>query len=158
MASKQQLKALRDKWPGYLKNQPGLGELRKKLLSLGGQEVVPVIEEDLDDLLTHGEKFSRRRINHVPGEPGRCHSNVCRMWEQHQGGDDGDFRIVTGWALSADGLWRQHSWGLWDPKGFRSGVYDYLGERVVETTEKRTAYFGFLMSDEAAQEFSTQNL
>jgi hypothetical protein len=53
--------------------------------------------------------------------------------------------IVTGWALSEDGIWRQHSWGI-----------DWKG-RLVETTLPRTRYFGVYMVRETANEFSAAN-
>jgi len=54
-------------------------------------------------------------------------------------------RIVTRYALSDDGMWRQHSWVL-------------VGERLVETTEEREQYFGVVLSDGEAEEFRRWNL
>jgi hypothetical protein len=44
----------------------------------------------------------------------------------------GIISIATGYALSDDGLWRQHSWGI-------------LREGVLETTKVRVKYFGILL-------------
>ncbi len=43
--------------------------------------------------------------------------------------------IATGYALDADGLWRQHSWVM-DKKG-----------RVIETTVRRVAYCGIVCDE-----------
>jgi hypothetical protein len=48
----------------------------------------------------------------------------------------GEVRIATGYTLSADGLWRQHSWGL-----------DAGDGRVLETTERRVRYRGYVLND-----------
>ena len=50
----------------------------------------------------------------------RTYLDVSQMWDR---------AIPTGYALSDDGLWRQHTWGL-----LRNGV--------LETTEVRLRYFG----------------
>jgi len=47
---------------------------------------------------------------------------------------------VTGWALSNDGIWRQHTWLL-------------KGKAIVETTSPREKYYGFVLTDEEANQF-----
>jgi len=54
---------------------------------------------------------------------------------------------MTGYAISADSLWRQHSW-----------CYDRRRQRVVETTERRVAYLGFRMTVNEAVWFRDNNL
>lgn len=61
----------------------------------------------------------------VPVEPGCCHDNVAALQQQ----TDGACAWWTGYALSADGLWRHHSWGWWQ-------------NRIVETTVPRLVYWG----------------
>jgi hypothetical protein len=53
-------------------------------------------------------------------------------------------KITTGWALSDDGLWRQHSWIL-------------RGKTVIETTETRVRYFGVTLTDAEAEQFWNDN-
>jgi hypothetical protein len=53
--------------------------------------------------------------------------------------------IGTGYALSADGLWRQHSWGV-----RRQGI--------LETTAPREKYFGILLQGSSADSFAEANL
>jgi hypothetical protein len=72
------------------------------------------------------------------GERSECHRNVAKIWQlgkPHLAG------IGSGYALSKDGLWRQHSWGL-------------MREGVLETTESREKYFGVLYSDTMADKFA----
>jgi hypothetical protein len=46
-----------------------------------------------------------------------------------------DLQACTGYALSKDGIWRSHSW-----------CFDRKTYRVVETTKKRVAYHGTVLS------------
>ena len=41
-------------------------------------------------------------------ESSSCHQNVASVWMQKEFGIVG---IATNYALSDDGLWRQHTWG-----------------------------------------------
>ena len=52
--------------------------------------------------------------------------------------------IATGYALSEDGLWRCHSW-----------VVQPMARtvRVWETTVKRVAYFGVVLTSEECEDF-----
>lgn len=124
----------------YVKN-PALEPLKQKLLASGGHAVIlPAIEEDFDKIMKRGrlsvEKPIMRRSIAT-----RCHSNVADLWESK----GGRLKICTGYALSYDGAWRQHTWGLWKGK-------------IVETTEKRIAYFGFRMFQREAELFAWNNL
>jgi hypothetical protein len=53
--------------------------------------------------------------------------------------------IGTGYSLSDDGLWRQHSWGL-------------RREGILETTVSRVKYFGVLLQHGDADSFAMANL
>ena len=59
-----------------------------------------------------------------PGERPDCHVNAVALWRR---GDA--IAVGTGYALSPDLIWRQHSWA-WDRDG-----------RLIETTETQTRYF-----------------
>lgn len=124
--------------------------LHKKLLSFGGCETCfPEIDEDVKRILERG--YLRNGTSKLMrGQPCRCHSNVCNLWEQNHA--EHDVRICTGYALSDDGMWRSHTWML--------HVYDTATQRreqVIETTEKRIAYFGFEMTDAEAEVFCYAN-
>lgn len=126
--------------------------LHDLLLSIGGVETVfPDIEEDMDSILNRG-RFYRGTSKLMRGKDCACHQNTCYLWEANRA--DHDVSIATGYALSPDGFWRQHSW-LVHRYQTPSGQHR---TRIVETTVKRLAYFGFEMSDDEAQNFCYDNL
>lgn len=114
----------------------------RTLLSFGGSLVVPARdpEPDLDALLAGGSAMTSH-VQLSPGEPGECHGNVAACWI------DGTIASIgTGYALSGDELWRQHSWGLTSD-----------GE-LVETTDQRRAYVGIaLAAGPASMRFAGSN-
>jgi hypothetical protein len=118
--------------------QPRWEELRARLLELGGEDVAARYEEDLDSLLELG-CLREGESQENEGLPCNCHGNAARLWEQ-----DPANVIVTGWALSDDALWRQHSWCEHDSV-------------IIETTTPRRAYYGFALDDEAATVFAHSN-
>ena len=72
-----------------------------------------------------------------------CHQNVSAAWKSKRS----LHRIIaigTGYALSPDGLWRQHSWGV-------------LRDGLLETTEARVKYFGILHHGIEADYFAECN-
>lgn len=130
----------------YFETQPGLADLEAKLLKIGGQFLCPTLEEDLDALLNRGEHI-RGRVKMMKSLPSQCHSNAARLWDLNR---DKICWITTGYGLSDDGLWRQHTWVT---QQLPSGRF-----RIVETTIKRLAYFGFRLTKEEAEEFIFDNL
>jgi len=122
--------------------QPEVRVLRELLLKLGGIELVvpPKPDPDLPDLLVSGQ-VTGGSVVLKELEEGRCHENVAEMWVDKKY----DLTAVaTGYALSEDGLWRQHSWGI------RNG-------EIVETTAPRLKYFGKSMHGSDADEFARAN-
>jgi hypothetical protein len=78
----------------------------------------------------------------IEGEISNCHSNSARIWDSNRE----LCSICTGYALSKDGVWRQHSWlVLWDEA------------TLIETTEERIVYFGFNLNSEEAEVFLVCN-
>lgn len=71
-------------------------------------------------------------------KPSHCHENVGRAWQQRF---KGLISLCTGYALSTDGLWRQHWWGL-------------LDGGVLETTVPRETYFGIAFPSEMLDELA----
>ncbi len=76
-----------------------------------------------------------------PMKRSSCHQNISALW---QGRRHGIVGIATGYALSEDGPWRQHSWGL-------------LRDGVLETTETRLKYFGIVLQGKKADKFAQCN-
>jgi hypothetical protein len=114
----------------------------RTLLTHGGSVVVPPPgpESDLDALLDRAAAFgSTTRFE--PRDVNACHENVAVLWI------DGEVESIgTGYALSDDGLWRQHSWGV-DADG-----------TVVETTAERQAYVGITLPARApSMQFAGSN-
>lgn len=106
-----------------------------ELKRIGGEEtqIVPVQEPELGFLVANGHDMYQSKIVFARGGlPNRCHANSALLWVSGQAD-----AIGMGWALSQDGLWRQHSWGIrYRPRA---------GAEVLETTVKRIRYWGVEM-------------
>jgi hypothetical protein len=112
--------------------QPCIRDLRDRLLPLGGTTLAITPDRTANamfvSLLLHcgritSGKYTRLRLMRQR----ECHYNSIRLARRHPK----RYQREIGFALSADGLWRSHSW-LWDIKA----------NQIVETTEIRTLYFG----------------
>ena len=123
-------------------------DLAKRLLSFAGASVcIPDLEEDLDAIMQRGQLWLGNRSQLMKGEGSRCHSNVSELFRNNR--DEHEVAIATGYALSDDGIWRQHSWLLW--RKLRS-------VSLVETTEPRLLYYGFVMTHWEGDQFMRDNL
>lgn len=140
-ATPAQIKSLQKGMNEIVLEEPRYAQFYELLLSYGGDAVVPIYEEDLGKLLKRG-RFSSGRSTLMKGRDSNCHSNSAALWDANKD----KAIIVTGWALSADGIWRQHSW-----------VKDLSG-KLYETTQKRKAYFGFDLTLKEAENFFEENL
>ena len=120
----------------HLQTYPEFAKLEQKLLSIAGDMVVPRVEPDQDKILSRGRLWSGDNVRFIRGHPNTCHGNVAVLWWKYLK----QYRIVTGWALSDDGLWRQHSWLL-------------CRRTLIETTTPREKYFGFVLTSLEAQQF-----
>jgi hypothetical protein len=123
--------------------QPELKQLKTLLLRLGGDFIVApprTPDQDVSSLLESGFVTSGPITLKVM-KSSSCHQNVAAVWTKRRFGIVG---IATGYALSEDGLWRQHSWGI-------------LGEGVLETTEARVKYFGIVLQGKKADFFAFSN-
>lgn len=133
-------------------SQQNLKQLHNKLLSVGGYDtLLPDLEEDYSNIITYGQLWDNLAMHLIKGRPSQCHSNTADLWYNNRDSyQHTNFIAVacTGYALSDDGLWRQHSW-LIQAKA-RANV-------LIETTEKRLAYFGFAMTYEQANQFARDN-
>lgn len=122
-----------------------LFDLRQKLLAFAGEAVCfPPYEEDLDNILNYGQFWVGSNVKLMRGEPSQCHANSANLWEQNKEAT----RICTGYALSEDGMWRQHSWLVW---------HKSRSNQIIETTAKRIAYYGFVMPYDMCQQFADEN-
>jgi hypothetical protein len=120
--------------------QPELKRLKTLLLGFGGSFLVAPArpDPDLSRLLESGFLMSGP-VSVETMKLSMCHQNVAAIWKVRRKGVVG---IATGYALSDDGLWRQHSWAI-------------LPDGVLETTEERQRYFGILLQGSAADHFAS---
>lgn len=118
-------------------------ELGKKLMEIGGRGlVIDGSDNDIEKIIERGRPFEIKGRKMMMGEPSQCHSNTAGLYDSNKD----KVNIVTGYALAEDGDWRQHSWGVMKEKG-----------KIVETTNKYLAYFGFILTDDESEEFVYDN-
>ena len=142
MVDSEQLKFLQRRLRQASLEQPDVKRLKLLLLRLGGTFIVapPKPDADIPALLDSGFVMSGT-AKLKRGKASMCHQNVAASWKARRLGIIG---IATGYALSEDGLWRQHSWGL-------------LRDGILETTELRVKYFGILLQGDRADYFASCN-
>jgi len=147
---KEQAKFLKAREAQAIKGQKGLKALRDRLVKMGGKFACLggefMFEEDLEKIMARGLLMKGGPRGGKPimarGNPCQCHSNSAACWEANQK----ELFLCTGYALSDDGIWRQHSW-CWHSRL----------RKVVETTELRVAYFGIRMCPSEADAFLYEN-
>ena len=134
------LRRYEERWNDWRQKQPRLADLRNILLTHGGTEMVPQREPDVDELVENGRLLETTEEILIEGPDIDCHTNAAYFYL-----DRPDITEVgTGWALSDDGLWRQHSWTM-------------RGDELVETTVPRELYYGVLLSGKNAKLFADKN-
>jgi hypothetical protein len=123
--------------------QPELKLLKPLLLKLGGAYVVAPQRPDPDlplliefGFVTSGPVLVKSMDHQA------CHRNVAEIWKARK---HGVVAIGSGYALSSDDLWWEHSWGI-------------LREGILETTTKRLKYFGLVLQGAKADSFAKMNL
>lgn len=158
-SNKELQESLDQKRKLMLDRYPGLAKLDIKLLSIAGGMLNPIFEEDLERILSRGVTLDGEFAHMMVGQASECHCNSARLWKQNEG----SVRIATGYALSQDGLWRQHSWCV-APENPEMFILEDIdpdlpnGWSVIETTDERLVYFGFIMNDEEMEDFYDQNV
>lgn len=134
--------------PEEYKERPHVKEmlaLKELILPFGGDAIsTGFYEDDADQILSRGQLWYGDQTTLMKGRPSRCHQNSCDLWEVNRERT----RICTGYALSEDGIWYQHSWLIQQkPKQ----------NRVIETTVERVLYFGFVMTYDECEQFVCDN-
>jgi hypothetical protein len=122
--------------PGYAEKWRAFESI---VLKDGGYAIVPRFDPDpfIDALIERGLNYSDGLVFLKPGTERECHINSCKLWEAGEAA-----AIGSGYGLSEDGLWREHSWA-WD-----------FNSRIIETTERRCSYFGLRFEGEDARHYS----
>jgi hypothetical protein len=138
----EQKRFLQDRLRKAVREQPELKSLKVLLLQFGGDFIVAPSKLDLDvpALLASGCLMSGPIIMKQM-KSSMCHKNVAALWKARE---QGIVAIATGYALSEDGLWRQHSWGV-------------LLDGILETTVCRSRYFGIVLNSSEADYFAECN-
>ena len=82
--------------------------------------------------MTLRDKFGRAITDLRISVTDRCNFRCvyCRS------ADPENYVVMTGYGLSRDGIWRPHSWCV-----------DRKTGKIIETTERRTKYFGVEFSE-----------
>jgi hypothetical protein len=113
--------------------------LREKLLSAGGVELVApgAVDPDIEELVQRGSLI-QGPVQLYEMDESVCHENVAKLWDTNPGLLK---HIGTGYALTPDGLWRRHSWGI------------KADGTIVETTALRSLYFGLILDGDRADFF-----
>ncbi|MEP7137207.1 MAG: hypothetical protein ABI904_19950 [Chloroflexota bacterium] len=115
-------------------------ELCSHLIGIDGKIVVVEFHESPDfckALVKLGELDSNNRLKINKGEDRECHINSAVLWSQNKD----KYLLVTGFALSEDGVWRRHSW-------IRT-----KSTTIIETTIKRKKYYGITLNKELSESF-----
>ncbi len=134
-AAREHMIFLAKRFREFSKNQPELRELRRILLRLGGEEVIPPVDHDptIHFLIDFGIVYSGPVLL-VTGSHGRQDRALGRIWMRRLHGIVG---VGAGYALDNEGLWREHSFGI-------------RREGVIETSAAQRKYFGLLLLGEVA--------
>lgn len=133
----KQRKHLSTLFQAAVKHDPAHAELKTKLLSLGGEDVVFFEPNEFAyEVLHEGKVYRKSARVHRQGADNHCHGNAVCLWKEGK-------KIATGYALSPDGLWRRHSWGI-----AKNGT-------AIETTVPRVLYFGYPLDRDDVQVFAS---
>jgi hypothetical protein len=115
-------------------------DLCSHLIQIDGKIVVVEFHESpgfCKALVKFGEVTHNDNLELFIGEDRECHTNSAVLWSQNRE----IYCLVTGFALSDDGVWRRHSW-----------VKTNDG-KLIETTIRREKYFGLTLKTELAESF-----
>ena len=113
-------------------------KLEKMLLAFGGNTAyIDNSDPDFDNYFLRGLFIDRPSDIIVQGEMCQCHKNSIMLWKTHKK----KYKMMTGYALSEKGTWHQHSWLIDE------------NNRIIETTEKRVKYFGYVLNSLESETF-----
>ncbi|KAJ3049020.1 hypothetical protein HK097_009983 [Rhizophlyctis rosea] len=107
-------------------------DLERQLIKCGGWAVSMTNSDTLPFIITEGFLLDGEDADLDLGRPCGCHDNAQALHDENPE----EIVVMMGYALSEDGMWRGHSWGL--------RIADN-GFRIIETTSERVAYFGHIL-------------
>lgn len=116
--------------------------LKTKILTYGGDMVCmpPYQDADTSHILNYGQIWNGKNPIIKRGMNNHCHQNAAIYWHNHKD----NTRICTGYALSNDGMWREHSWLI---------QLNPRSNKIIETTVPRVLYFGYAMTQDLCEAF-----
>ena len=121
--------------------------MEKKLLQHGGESAQrPGCDPQIGAVLDRGSLFSGRQVR-VRGTPNECHANAGELWMQHEGA----ISLCTGYALTKEGIWLQHSWCV--------TTVDHEKRLILETTEVDwEKHFGCVLDEQESFRLAMANV
>ncbi len=121
--------------------EPRFAELKAKLLAAGGDMALFARADVkvLDDLLDQSVFIPPGQFEICQMQVSQCHKNASWLYRRGKG------RIMTGYCLGKDGLWRSHSW-----------LKSEAGH--IETTLVGLLYCGYELSEEECKAFASEEL
>jgi hypothetical protein len=120
-------------------NQTVITSLKAILFAIGGDKISPQPCPFVSEIASHGVLVELPvKFRRMDGD--RRHQNVASLWKQRKKRSRLK-AIATGYALSEDGMWRWHTWGIG-------------ATHILETTLVRLQYFGIPMDAEDADAFA----
>jgi hypothetical protein len=125
-------------WDRFNKeNEEAIASVRTKLLAIGGSRMSWQPNPHIDRIAREGRLMSLPTTLKKM-QPNNCGENTLELWRNRTPGS----RLIavgTGYALSADDVWRPHCWILSKTK---------TGTSIIETTVIFRRYYGFGLEPE----------
>jgi hypothetical protein len=105
-------------------------KLSKILLQFGGEDACcNGLDPDIDLILKQGQIWlGGDNVIHIPQESRQCHANALNLYLANKD----LYSLATGYYLLEDGMWRSHTWCVYQGK-------------VVESTIPAILYYGTLV-------------
>lgn len=121
--------------------------MAERLLQMGGVDAVqPDGDTQIAKVLERG-LLHEGKVVRLLGEPNQCHANASQVWIK----SDGDALLCTGYALTENQSWLQHSWCV-------ATVEDH-GQVILETTDPDwKKYFNVVLDEEESFVFAIANI
>ena len=127
---------------------PKLADLRTRLLAFGGSHVeLPEYDDDAENILTFGQLWLKSDciVRVDKNRPNDMHSAACELYARMSATKN--IRICTGYVLDMNRCnWYSGSW-----------CFD-VGEARIISTERKQAYYGFIMTEAQSNDFCHMNL
>lgn len=138
--------ANRDKVPT---NKIPIRKFMDKLLEFGGEEVCISSWDMFDDLcVIDGQFWFGKDFNQAYNKDFRCHTTTVDLWEILKS----NRVICNGFALTDDGVWRQHTWIIHlDIDDTHENI---IKREFIEPHSPKIAYYGICMNSMLSESYA----